>query len=414
MNIPITILIRYDEIGLKGRNRRFFESCLLSNIKLALAGVEPMHFHMPHGRILIDTDLSCAEECTSRLSRVPAVASFSVGRKVEADFDVMAAVGREMIEPHMVPGKELKFCVRAQRSDKLFPHTSPEINFEVGSRIMHDLSPRGLTVDLKNAKFILEIEVGMKGIYIFDNRKAGIRGLPVGCSGNVLCLLSGGIDSPVAAYMMMRRGCRVHAIFFDNRTFLGRGGYDKVVKLGGILNRFQMGMKLFIVPFQDIQVAIRDNCKDKNRVVLYRRMMYRIAQAVAERNKCLGLVTGESVGQVASQTLENLAAVNNVVRMTVLRPLIGMDKQEIIGNAMRIGTYETSIQPQPDCCSIFMPQRPATRSRITDLEADEMAYPMETLGMQAIENMEVIEMGSLAVRECAGSSGPRPMSSPDL
>ena len=194
---------------------------------------------------------------------------------------------------------------------------------------------------------------------------------------------------------MIRRGCRAHGIFFDNRPFLGRGGYDKVLRLSKIINRYQGGGRLYVVPFENIQVAIRDHCRPPNRVVLYRRMMYRIAEEVAREFRFLALVTGEALGQVASQTLENLAAVSRVVSMSVFRPLIGMDKVEIIALAKQLGTYEISIEPQPDCCSIFMPDRPATKSKMDLLEDDENHYPWQNLMEEAIKNIEAVEMDEL-------------------
>ena len=392
MNDARTILIRYDEIGLKGRNRKFFENCLLNNIKNALQGLQGLIFRVPRGRIMIDTTSHVGEECVRRLSFVPGIASFSVGYPVNPDFDEMAALGIQLVQPHLQAGKELKFCVRTQRTNKMFYKTSPEVNFEVGSRIMSALSDKGLTVNIKEAQVRIEIELGHRETVLFDHRVPGIRGLPVGCSGEVLSLLSGGIDSPVASFFMMRRGCRVHFIFFDNQPFLGRGGYDKVLKLGRILNRYQSRGKVYVVPFQDIQVAIRDHCSPENRVVLYRRMMYRIGQTLADKIKCLGLVTGESLGQVASQTLENLAAVSCIVSTSVFRPLIGMDKQEIISQAKKIETYPISIERQPDCCSVFMPSRPATKSRIEKLERDESHYPWQDLMQEAMDKTEVIEL----------------------
>lgn len=395
MTDPTILLIRYDEIGLKGKNRKFFERCLLDNMRRALRGVEGLRFEMPHGRILVRIPAGRAEECVRQLGFVPGIASISAGFEVEPDFDVMASLGIKLIETHLRSNAGLKFCVRAQRSNKTFPSTSPEINFEVGSRIMQVLSERGLSVDINNADYRLEVEVGVGHTLVFDNRIAGLSGLPVGSAGRVLNLLSGGIDSPVSGFMMMRRGCRAHSIFFDNQTFLGRGGYDKVVRLATILNRYQGAGRLYVVPFQDVQVAIRDRCRSENRIVLYRRMMYRIASIVAENSKCLGLVTGESLGQVASQTLENLAAVSCVVPGSVFRPLIGMDKKQIIKEAQRIGTYETSIEAQPDCCSVFMPDRPVTRSKIKILEQDEASYPWEDLMREALAKMEVIELDDL-------------------
>jgi thiamine biosynthesis protein ThiI len=260
---------------------------------------------------------------------------------------------------------------------------------------MTKLSPRGLTVNIKEAEYVLEIEIGSSETVVFDNREPGLRGLPVGSSGNVLCLLSGGIDSPVSAFMMACRGCRVHFVFFDNQPFLGRGGYDKVLILAKKINHFQTRGTLFVVPFQDVQAAIRDHCNEENRVVLYRRMMYRIAAEIADRQGSLALVTGESLGQVASQTLENLAAVSCVTSVSVFRPLIGMNKESIISRAKEIGTYETSIEPQPDCCSVFMPKNPATRSKIPFLERDEEKIPWKELCDDALAKVEIIKVDDL-------------------
>lgn len=390
-----TLLIRYDEIGLKGRNRRHFENQLVRNIRYALRDIKNVQIDKIRGRILGRVDLAEAEKCTSRLTQTPGIASISIGNSIEPDFDKMAELGVSLIHEKLQAQGELKFCVRTRRSNKAFSFTSKEVDFEVGSRIMETLSSNGLSVDINRAEFILEIEIGPQETIVFDNRVSGLSGLPVGSSGQVLSLLSGGIDSPVSTFKLINRGCRAHSIFFDNRTFLGRGGYDKVIRLAHTLNRFQGGGKLYVVPFQDIQVAIRDHCTDSNRVVLYRRMMYRIAHALAELKNCQGLVTGESVGQVASQTLKNIMAVSCVVPMSVLRPLIGMNKQEIITQAKKIGTYDISIEPQPDCCSVFMPDHPSTNCKIKYLEADERLYPWEELKSSALDSVETIDLDDL-------------------
>ena len=390
-----TLLIRYDEIGLKGRNRRHFENQLVSNIRYSLRDIKNIKIDKIHGRILGRVDLTDAEKCISRLTQTPGIASISIGDSMEPDFDKIAQLGISLIQSKLQVLGQLKFCVRTRRSNKSFPFTSKEFDFEVGSRIMEALSSNGLSVDINGADFVLEVEIGPQETIVFDNRVSGLKGLPVGSSGQVLSLLSGGIDSPVSTFKLMTRGCRVHSVFFDNRTFLGRGGYDKVVRLAHILNRYQGGGKLIVIPFQDIQVAIRDHCHDMNRVVLYRRMMYRISHALAELNNCHALVTGESVGQVASQTLKNLAAVSCVTQMSVFRPLIGMNKQEIITHAKQIGTYDISIEPQPDCCSVFMPDHPGTSCKIKYLEADERLYPWEELMSSALDSMETINLDDL-------------------
>ncbi len=395
MNASRIILVRYDEIGLKGKNRKFFLDRLLDNIKIKLSGMDNIRYAMPHGRILIYLNEENAEECVNRLQFIPGIASVSVGIAVERDFDAMADIGIRLIEPLLESQGSLKFCVRTNRADKSFPTNSRDCDFEVGSRIMDRLAEKGLVVNIKQAEFVFEIEIGTKETVLFHKRVPGLRGLPVGSSGEALCLISGGIDSPVAMSRMIRRGCRAHGIFFDNRPFLGRGGYDKVLRLSKIINRYQGGGRLYVVPFENIQVAIRDHCRPPNRVVLYRRMMYRIAEEVAREFSFLALVTGEALGQVASQTLENLAAVSRVVSMSVFRPLIGMDKVEIIALAKQLGTYEISIEPQPDCCSIFMPDRPATKTKMDLLEDDENHYPWQNLMTEAIKNIEAIEVDEL-------------------
>jgi len=395
MNERRTILVRYDEIGLKGKNRDQFINRLVKNIQMQMKDLEGLKFKVPHGRIFIHCSQESSEECIRRLQRIPGIASASVGVTRKPEFDALAAVGVEWIEPLIKPGEAFKFCVRTNRADKSYPYKSPEIDREVGSRILGQLHSKGLEVSIKEADFILEIEIGQDETVVFNNRAPGLRGLPVGSSGDILGLISGGIDSPVALYRMMKRGCRAHGIFFDNRPFMGRGGYDKVVKLSKLLNGYQGTSKLYVVPFEDIQVAIRDFCRPAHCVVLYRRMMYRIAQAVAQQKGCLALATGESVGQVASQTIENLNAVSDVVTLSVFRPLIGMNKQEIINEARELDSFDISIEPHPDCCSVFMPPRPATRAKIADLEEDETKYPWELLMLEAMGKMETVDLDDL-------------------
>jgi len=390
MNKARTILVRYDEIGLKGKNRNVFEQKLLHQIRRALGVDGGWSLHMPRGRILIETDSSEAMDLADKLAFVPGIASYSVGEPVESDIESMAECGIDKVSRELEDKSSLRFCVRARRSDKRFYLTSPQIDFEVGSRIMSALSEKGLSVDLNDPEYMLEIEVAAGSSFLYDHRRAGVGGLPVGSSGDVLCLLSGGIDSPVSAYQLMRRGCRVHFIFFDNRPFLGGGGNDKVRRLVKILNRYQGCGILHIVPFEDIQTTVRDHCQERNRIVLYRRMMYRIAERLALKNNCLGLVNGESLGQVASQTLENIHAVSQTVSLSVFRPLIGMDKRDIVDCAKKIGTYKISIEAQPDCCSVFMPQRPVTKAKVDDLEKDETRFPVGELMEKALDDIETV------------------------
>jgi thiamine biosynthesis protein ThiI len=395
MNERRTILVRYDEIGLKGKNKSYFINKLRRNISNKLSGISDLQYSTPHGRIFIELNTEDSDDCVNRLRFIPGIASLSVGISVDPDFNTLAEIGINWIRPILSSVSSLKFCVRTNRVNKSFPYSSMECNYEIGGRIMEKLSGDGLVVNINEAEFVLEVEIARNKTIIFHNRIPGLRGLPVGTAGQALCLLSGGIDSPVAMANIIRRGCRTHAIFFDNQPYLGRGGYEKVLKLSKILNRYQDGGKLFVVPFEKIQEAIRDYCRSKNRVVLYRRMMYRIAAEIAKKSRCLALVTGESLGQVASQTLENLNAVSQVVSISVFRPLIALDKVEIIDIARKLETYEISIEPQPDCCSIFMPDYPATKSKIEILEEDETQFPWQELMEKAINDIEIIEIDKL-------------------
>ncbi|MBI5428281.1 MAG: tRNA 4-thiouridine(8) synthase ThiI [Nitrospinae bacterium] len=392
MSRPRIVLVRYDEIGLKGKNRSFFESRLIDHIRRKLADMEGVRYRRPRGRILVDIDETQVDECVRRLRMIPGIVSFSVGVPIRPDVDSIAELGIQWIEPLLASGKPLTFYARTQRSDKTFPITSPDFSYQVGAKILQKLHDKGLSAEFKTPEFVLEIEIGHEETVAFQGRVPGIRGLPVSSGGEVLTLLSGGIDSPVAAFMVIRRGCRSHFVFFDNQAFLGRGGFDKTHRLAKIVNRYQWGGRLCVVPFGNLQTAIRDLCTPAHRVVLYRRMMYRIAHALAEKYGCLALVTGESIGQVASQTLENLAAVSCTVPLSVFRPLIGMDKKDIIDEAKKIGTYDVSIEPHPDCCSVFMPPNPAIRSKVDQLEADEERYPWKDLMREAIENMQVFDL----------------------
>lgn len=392
-----TLLIRYDEIGLKGRNRRFFIDRLRQNIRSRLKDLDGISISVPHGRIILDCDEGQTEAVVRRLGFVPGIASLSVGEMMEPDLDLISQKGINWISPLLESNPALKFCVRTKRSHKGYEKTSSEVDHEVGGKILQALGNRGLSVNLDRPDFKLEIEIGMNHTVVFQNRVPGLRGLPVGSAGKVLGLISGGIDSPVAMYRLIKRGCRVHGVFFDNRPYMGQGGYDKVIRLCGVLNRFQESMRLRVVPFENIQVAIRDHCRPENRVILYRRMMYRIAQDIADSEGYKALVTGESLGQVASQTLENLDAVSRVVEGGVFRPLIGMDKNEIIEESKAIGTYKISIEPQPDCCTVFMPDRPATKAKIPELENDETRYPWRDLMQDAIEKIEVLDPEPLPI-----------------
>jgi tRNA uracil 4-sulfurtransferase len=275
------------------------------------------------------------------------------------------------------------FRIETQRGDKTFPMTSPEINRRLGAAVK---AKSGARVDLENAAFTVTVEILPRDAFFGFNKISGPGGLPVGASGRLVVLISGGIDSPVAAYRMMQRGCRLIFVHFHSAPFQDRTSQEKVRQLLSVLTRHQFASRLYLVPFGEIQRQIVAAVARPLRVVLYRRMMLRIAEAIARKEKAKALVTGESLGQVASQTLDNMAVIQQATRLPILRPLVGMDKQEIIDQARRIGTFETSSIPDQDCCQLFVPKHPATKARFDEVEEDETKFDVKELLRYGIDN----------------------------
>jgi thiamine biosynthesis protein ThiI len=385
-------IIRYAEIALKGGNRAFFEHALLRDIKRRLTGCGAPAVTRTHGRLWVADDPRHREQVRRELLLLPGIQSISLAQKCANDMQTLKTRGLEIFRAAWSGDEPARFRITTRRADKRYPMRSEEVSRELGAHILQNAPDGLLSVSLGDPELNLHVEIHgeFAAIYLVVEPAAG--GLPIGTGGKVMCLLSGGIDSPVAAWQMMRRGCKVHHVFFENRTFLGRGAFDKVERLSQRLAHFQGKSTLTAVPFSDIQVAIRDKCEPRNRVVLYRRFMYRIAERIMRRHRCLGLVTGENIGQVASQTLENLRAVDITVEAPVYRPLLCMDKVQIIEIARQIGTFETSIEEAQDCCSVFLPKHPETRARIENMEADEVHLDVAALEQQAIEAAESITL----------------------
>jgi thiamine biosynthesis protein ThiI len=386
-------IVRYAEIGLKGDNRPFFEIALVRDIQRRLASCGAPAVTRTRGRLWVADEPRYREQVRRELRLLPGIHSFSLAQRCANDLDTLKACGLAMLRAAWPGDRPTRFRVTTRRSDKRYPMLSAEVSRILGACLLQHSEPGLLSVSLTEPELNLHVELhaDFAAMHLIDEPGAG--GLPVGTAGNVLCLLSGGIDSPVAAWQMIRRGCRVHHVFFENRAFLGRGAYDKVERLARRLAVFQGRSTLTAVPFSDIQVAIRDQCEPRHRVVLYRRFMYRIAERLMRRHRCLGLVTGENIGQVASQTLENLRAVDVTVDACVYRPLLSMDKTQIIEIARRIDTFEISIEEAADCCSVFLPKHPVTRARIEELEADECRLDVTALEQSAIEKAECLQMG---------------------
>lgn len=375
-----SVIVHYQEIALKGRNRPWFVERLVTNIRAATLGLGGIKVRALMGRIELhqvsDEDWS---ELHRRLSRLPGIANFSRAVRAPCDFDAIT----DIVLGELGGLKVSSFRVTARRADKRFPLTSPQIEKELGGRIR---SARGWDVDLEQPELTVRVEILNDLAFCSLRKEPGVGGLPCGVSGRVACLLSGGIDSPVAAYRLIKRGCRVRLIHFHSYPILSHTSQDKVAEIAELLTRYQLETRLYAVAFGDIQRKVVLTVPPPLRVVIYRRLMLRIAERIARSSGSSALVTGEAVGQVASQTLDNMAVIDSVSALPVLRPLVGMDKQEIVDEARRLGTYQVSIIPDEDCCTLFMPKHPATRARRTQVEAAESALLVEELVEEAAAN----------------------------
>ena len=365
-----SVIVHYQEIALKGKNRPWFVARLVRNIRQALGDLDVRDVRALMGRIEVvlgpAADWSVIKE---RLGRVFGIANFARAGRAPLDVETIARAILNDLDADDPPS----FRLSARRADKRFALTSPEIEREVGGRIKE---ARGWHVDLGNPALTIHVEALTDQAFYYFGKERGAGGLPVGASGRVVCLLSGGIDSPVAAWRMMRRGCRVLFVHFHSYPILSRASQEKARELAALLTRFQFNSTLFLVPFGEIQQRVVLAIAPALRVVIYRRLMMRIAEAIAREHRGRALTTGEVVGQVASQTLENMTAINEVVSMPVLRPLVGMDKEEITAEAQRLGTYPISIIPDQDCCTLFTPRHPATKARLTDVAIAEGRLPV--------------------------------------
>ena len=368
-----SVLIRYHEIALKKGNRRYFIELLKRNLISAVKDLGIKEIRSLPARLLLtfkaDYD---TEVLIERIRSVFGVANFSMVERTPRDIETL----RDRILESLDGSRFSSFRIDTQRGDKTFALKSPEINRQLGAAVKNQTGAR---VDLTNAELTVTVEILPRDAFFGFNKIAGPGGLPVGASGRVVALISGGIDSPVGAYRMMQRGCRLIFVHFHSAPYLDQTSQQKVRQLVIELTRCQFQSRLYLIPFGEIQRQIVAAVARPLRVILYRRMMLRIAEQVARREKCQALITGESLGQVASQTLENMAVIQQAAQLPVLRPLVGMDKQEIIDQARRIGTYEISSIPDQDCCQLFVPKHPATRARLADVEQDESRLDIEAL-----------------------------------
>jgi thiamine biosynthesis protein ThiI len=382
---PSRVVVHYHEVALKRGNRPAFVSQLIDNIGAALRGTGVKRVRAAPGRIVVHLKPGADwPEIGRRLRCVCGIANYSLAWRAPCTIDDITAFAVAAVD-----GRRFgSFAIRSKRADKSFPLESPAINHIVGAAVQ---ARSGAAVDLKHPELTINIEVLPREAFVSVDRLPGPGGLPVGSSGTVLALLSGGIDSPVAAWRMMRRGCRVEFVHFHGAPYQDRSSRDKVVELARLLTRYQLHSRLHLVRFGEIQRQIVTSVQRPYRVVLYRRMMMRIAAALAGRIGAAALVTGESLGQVASQTLANLATVAAATSLPLLRPLIGMDKAEISTQADSIGTFEISIQPDQDCCQLFVPKHPTTRMSVNAAVHAEQPLDIDTMVRDALSSIEVHE-----------------------
>ena len=381
------ILVRYGEIILKGLNRPVFEDMLIKNIKGATHRICKTKIYKAQATIYIEPERDeFTDELILALEKVFGIVSIVVAYETKKDMQSIYDTIKECID------KELKsattFKVEAKRADKKFHLKSPEICMETGGFILENYPH--LTVDVKNPELTVNVEIRETSAYVHTGRIKGAGGMPTGTNGKAMLLLSGGIDSPVAGYMLAKRGVQLEAVHFFSYPYTSDRAKDKVLKLAKILSGYMGGIKVHIVPFTEIQLEIRDKCPEEHLTLVMRRFMMEIAEKIARKTNCSALITGESVGQVASQTMNALAVTDDAVNMPVFRPVIGMDKEEIVEIARKIDTFETSILPYEDCCTVFTPKHPATKPILEKVLKSQNLLEVERLVNEAVDGTETV------------------------
>ncbi len=388
-----TFLIKYGEIGIKGKNRYLFEDALVRQVRFALKDVDgEFQVYKSQARIYVDCGEDYDyEDAVEHLTRVFGIVGICpVVRMEDQGFEQLKKdVVAYMDEAY--PDKNLTFKVEARRARKSYPKNSMEINCDLGEAVL-DAFPE-TKVDVHHPDVMLNVEI-RREIYVYSQIIPGAGGMPVGTNGKAMLLLSGGIDSPVAGYMISKRGVGIEATYFHAPPYTSERAKQKVVDLAKIVSRYAGPVKLYVVNFTDIQLYIYDQCPHDELTIIMRRYMMRIAEYFAKKDGCLGLITGESIGQVASQTMQSLAATNDVCTLPVYRPVIGYDKQEIVNISEKIGTYETSIQPFEDCCTIFVAKHPVTKPNVEVIRRSEehLSEKIDELMKTALETVEIIEV----------------------
>lgn len=381
------ILVKYGEMALKGLNKRTFEDVLVKNIKRRLKDLGKTNITRAQSTIFIDPyeEKYDTDEAVDRLKKVFGIAALCRAAVCEKQFDDIKRVSLEYLEEALSYASTFK--VTAKRADKSFPMKSPEICRELGGALLSRFD--NLKVDVNNPEVTVTVEIRDSKAYVHGENIKGAGGLPVGTSGHAMLLLSGGIDSPVAGYMLAKRGVHISAVHYVSPPYTSERARLKVEQLCERLTDYCGSIAFFCVPFTEIQEAIKNHCPEEFFTIIMRRLMMEIAQRISEREKCLALITGESVGQVASQTMNAIACTDAVCRIPVFRPLIGMDKTEIVETARKIDTFDISIQPYEDCCTVFTPRHPKVRPLLSDVENAQNGFDFSELVDKAVNDTEL-------------------------
>ena len=388
-------LIRTGEVALKGMNKPYFERMLLSRIKNKLRDYRDIEVYRREGLIFVKTPAEYEEdEIQKKILRVFGVASLSSAVETESDMDMIGNAAAEYMKTMMSERNVRTFKVEAKRADKSFPVESPRIASRIGAAVLKACGDDGLRVDVHDPDCVLFVNVRRDQTYIFADKIRGFGGLPLGTNGKGMVLLSGGIDSPVASWMMAKRGMMIEAVHFHSFPYTSERAREKVYDLVRILAEYCGTIRVHSVNILTIQQAIGEKCPESEMTILTRRFMMKIAERMAEKTGCQVLITGESIGQVASQTVQGLVATDHAVGIPVMRPLIAMDKVDIMDLAQEIGTYETSIEPYEDCCTVFLPKHPATKPKLERILESESLLDSEALIEEAMMTLETVSIGA--------------------
>ena len=381
------LIVKYGEIGVKGKNRYIFENKLIKNVKNILKPIGKFNVYKEYGRIYVDLDGYDYEEVVEEVRNVFGIVGVCPAVRAEKDYNLLKELALKMLEEKIEQGYK-SFKVDSRRGDKDFKLTSQEMSLDIGGYLVSQVKDK-IAVDVRNPEVKIHCELRQNHVMVYSDTIPGYGGLPLGTNGRAMSLLSGGIDSPVASWMVAKRGMELECIHFHSYPFTSEKSQEKVRDLAQILAKYCGRVRLHKVNMLEIQKSIGLNCKDEEMTIISRRFMMRIAERVAESRHCDALVTGESIGQVASQTIQGLTCTNASVKMPVFRPLIAMDKTEIIEVAQKIGTFETSILPEEDCCTVFSPKKPVTKPKLDRIEKSENKLDVEKLIQDAIDNIEV-------------------------